>query len=94
MRLPAPSTLVLALVTVVLAGLVVGRVSAQADDSPTDHPPIVVPTSTASPSPSPTPSADHDDDDDDDDYTRITPRPRDIDDDDDDHRGRDHPEDD
>jgi hypothetical protein len=87
--------LVLALVTVVLAGLVVGRVSAQADDSPTDHPPIVVPTSTVTPSPSPTPSADHDDDDDGDDFTRITPRPRDIDDDDDDdHSGRDHPEDD
>ena len=97
MRIPRPATLFLVVVALTLAGLVVARVSAQGEDSPTDHPPIVVPSASVDPSPSASPKSDDDDDDDDDDgFDKVQPRPRDIDDDDDDddNRGRDHPEDD
>ncbi len=94
MRIPRPATLFLVVVALTLAGLVVARVSAQGEDSPTDHPPIVVPSASVDPSP----SASHDDDDDDDDddgFDKVQPRPRDIDDDDDDDdRDRDRPGDD
>jgi hypothetical protein len=93
-RIPRPATLFLVVVALTLAGLVVARVSAQGEDSPTDHPPIVVPSASVDPSP----SASHDDDDDDDDddgFDKVQPRPRDIDDDDDDDdRDRDRPGDD
>ena len=100
MRIPRPATIILVVVALTLAGLVVARVSAQVGDSPTDHPPIVVPSASVDPSPSASPKAkadDDDDDDDDDGFDKVQPRPRDIDDDDDDDddkRGRDHPEDD
>jgi hypothetical protein len=91
------SAVLLALVGVLLAVLAVTRVSAQGEDSPTDHPPLVMPTPTSSPTPSPTPSPPADDDDD---FTQVPTTPRTID----DHggrrddsgggRGRDHPEDD
>jgi hypothetical protein len=88
-RIPRPATLFLVVVALTLAGLVVARVSAQGEDSPTDHPPIVVPSASIDPSPSASPKSDDDDDDDDDDgFDKVQPRPRDIDDDDDD-RGRD-----
>ncbi len=94
MRIPRPATLFLVVVALTLAGLVVARVSAQGEDSPTDHPPIVVPSASVDPSP----SASHDDDDEDDDddgFDKVQPRPRDIDDDDDDDdRDRDRPGDD
>jgi len=86
-RIPRPATLFLVVVALTLAGLVVARVSAQGEDSPTEHPPIVVPSASVDPSPSASPKSD-DDDDDDDGFDRVQPRPRDIDDDDDD-RGRD-----
>ena len=87
MRIPRPATLVLVVVAVTLAGLVVARVSAQGEDSPTEHPPIVVPSASVDPSPSASPKSDDDDDDDDDDgFDKVQPRPRDIDDDDDDDR--------
>jgi hypothetical protein len=94
-RIPRPATLFLVVVALTLTGLVVARVSAQGEDSPTDHPPIVVPSASVDPSPSTSAKGDDDDDDDDDDgFDKVQPRPRDIDDDDDDDRGRDHPEDD
>ena len=85
-RIPRPVTIILAVVALTLAGLVVARVSAQVEDSPTEHPPIVVPSASVDPSPSASPKADDDDDDDDDDdgFDKVQPRPRDIDDDDDD----------
>lgn len=85
-RIPRPATIILAVVALTLAGLVVARVSAQVGDSPTEHPPIVVPSASVDPSPSASPKADDDDDDDDDDdgFDKVQPRPRDIDDDDDD----------
>ena len=90
MRIPRPATLFLVVVALTLAGLVVARVSAQGEDSPTEHPPIVVPSASIDPSPSASPKSDDDDDDDDDDgFDKVQPRPRDIDDDDDDDRGRD-----
>ena len=90
MRIPRPATLFLVVVALTLAGLVVARVSAQGEDSPTDHPPIVVPSASIDPSPSASSKSDDDDDDDDDDgFDKVQPRPRDIDDDDDDDRGRD-----
>jgi hypothetical protein len=87
-RIPRPATLVLAVVSLTLTGLIVARVSAQVEDSPTDHPPIVVPSSSVAPSPTPSPRT-GDDDDDDDGFEKVQPRPRDIgdDDDDDDDRG-------
>jgi len=89
-RIPRPATLFLVVVALTLAGLVVARVSAQGEDSPTDHPPIVVPSASIDPSPSASSKSDDDDDDDDDDgFDKVQPRPRDIDDDDDDDRGRD-----
>jgi hypothetical protein len=89
-RIPRPATLFLVVVALTLAGLVVARVSAQGEDAPTDHPPIVVPSASIDPSPSASPKSDDDDDDDDDDgFDKVQPRPRDIDDDDDDDRGRD-----
>jgi hypothetical protein len=85
-RIPRPATLFLVVVALTLAGLVVARVSAQGEDSPTEHPPIVVPSASVDPSPSASPKSDDDDDDDDDDgFDKVQPRPRDIDDDDDDH---------
>ena len=81
-RIPRPATITLAVVALTLAGLVIARVSAQVGDSPTDHPPIVVPSASVDPSPSA--SAKGDDDDDDDGFEQIRPRPRGIDDDDDD----------
>lgn len=84
MRIPRPATLFLAVVTLTLTGLIVARVSAQVDDSPTEHPPIVVPSSSFDPSPTPSPTSD--DDDDDDGFDKIQPRPRDIGDDDDSER--------
>ena len=89
-RIPRPATLVLAVVSLTLTGLIVARVSAQVEDSPTEHPPIVVPSASVDPSPSASARGDDDDDDDDDDgFEKIQPRPRDIgdDDDDDDDRG-------
>ena len=83
-RIPRPATLFLAVVTLTLTGLIVARVSAQVDDSPTDHPPIVVPSSSVDPSPAPSPKSD---DDDDDGFEKVQPRPRDIGDEDDDDRG-------
>ena len=92
MRIPRPATLFLAVVALTLTGLIVARVSAQVEDSPTEHPPIIVPSSSVDPSPTPSTQADDDDDDDDDDgFDKVQPRPRDIDDDDDD---RDEPGDD
>ena len=90
MRIPRPATLFLAVVTLTLTGLIVARVSAQVEDSPTDHPPLVVPSSSVDPSPDPSPKSD--DDDDDDGFDKVQPRPRDIGDDDD--RERDEPGDD
>ena len=80
MRTPSLPALVFAVIGLTLAGLVGVRVSAQQDDSPTDHPPIVVPASTSSS------DADRDEgsDDNDDKFEKISPRPRNIDDDDDD----------
>jgi hypothetical protein len=87
-RIPRPATVVLVIVALTLAGLIVARVSAQVGDSPTEHPPITVPSSSVTPSP--TTSAGTDDDDDDDDrFEKVQPRPRDVDDDDDDDGGRD-----
>ena len=83
MRIPRPATLFLAVVTLTLTGLIVARVSAQVDDSPTDHPPLVVPSSSVDPSPAPSPKSD---DDDDDGFDKVQPRPRDIGDDDDNER--------
>jgi hypothetical protein len=78
----------LALVAVVLLAVAVNRVAAGAENSPTEHPPIVV-----------TPAADSDDDDkneknekddpDDDEPDRVGQDPRSIDDDDDDDLDRD-----
>jgi hypothetical protein len=82
-RIPRPATLFLAVVTLTLTGLIVARVSAQVEDSRTDHPPIVVPSSSVDPSPDPSPKSD---DDDDDGFDKIQPRPRDIGDDDDSER--------
>ena len=82
MRIPGPATIILAVVALTLAGLVIARVSAQVGDSPTEHPPIVVPSASVDPSPSP--SATGDEDDDDAGFEQIRPRPRGIDDDDDD----------
>jgi hypothetical protein len=94
-RIPRPATLFLVVIALTLAGLVVARVSAQGEDSPTDHPPIVVPSASVDPSPSGSSTSDDDDDDDDDDdgFDKVQPRPRDIDDDDDDD-DRDRPGDD
>lgn len=83
MRIPRPATITLAVVALTLAGLVIARVSAQVGDSPTDHPPIVVPSASVDPSPSASTKG-GDDDDDDDGFEQIRPRPRGIDDDDDD----------
>lgn len=83
MRIPRPATVFLAVVTLTLTGLIVARVSAQVEDSPTDHPPIVVPSGAVDPSPGPSPKSDNDDDDDDDGFEKVQPRPRDIGDDDD-----------
>ncbi len=82
-RIPRPATITLAVVALTLAGLVIARVSAQVGDSPTDHPPIVVPSASVDPSPSASATG-GDDDDDDDGFEQIRPRPRGIDDDDDD----------
>lgn len=90
-RIPRPATLFLAVVALTLTGLIVARVSAQVDDSPTEHPPIVVPSSSVDPSPTPSPTSD--DDDDDDGFDKVQPRPRDIGDADDDGE-RDDPGDD
>jgi len=90
-RIPRPATLFLAVVALTLTGLVVARVSAQVGDSPTDHPPIVVPSSSVDPSPTPSPRSD---DDDDDGFEKVQPRPRDIGDDDADDNERDDPGDD
>lgn len=79
MSIPRPATIILAVVALTLAGLVLARVSAQVGDSPTDHPPIVVPSALVDPSPSPSATGD---DDDDDGFEQIRPRPRGIDDDD------------
>ena len=86
MSIPRPAAILLAVVALTLTGLVIARVSAQVGDSPTDHPPIVVPSASVDPSPSASATGD---DDDDDGFEQIRPRPRGIDDDDDDDRGPD-----
>ena len=77
---------VLVLVAVALAGLIIGRVSAEGSSTRQDNNPIVItPTPTTTPAtPTQSPPATTGPKGDDGDYERITPAPRDLDDDDDD----------
>jgi hypothetical protein len=91
-RVHRPTTLLLALVAVLLLAVAVNRVAAGAEDSPTEHPPIVVtPNADDSETDDPDDKNDPDDKDDkdDDDPDRVGQDPRSIDDDDDDDLDRD-----
>jgi hypothetical protein len=91
-RVPRPTTLLLALVAVLLLAVAVNRVAAGAENAPTEHPPIVVtPAADSDDKNDPDERDDKDDKDDrdDDDPDRVGQNPRSIDDDDDDDLDRD-----